>query len=72
MIIVQDHTRVFTLALFGFFAFPVQHFASNHHAVYRRHRTEMAIILLLFLARLAAPHIDFSGARTTELKSLFH
>ncbi len=72
MILVQDHTRVFTLALFGVFVFCANHLISKYHAAYWADRIDVAMILLLFLARLTSPHIDFSGARTTELGGLFH
>ncbi len=70
MFLVEDHTRVFTLALFGAFALFAQHATRNGGPAAALSREQTLILLLLFTARLSAPHVDFSGARVIELHGL--
>jgi hypothetical protein len=72
MILTQDHTRIFTLAMLGAMAVIAQHLLKGYTPERPVAATDAVIIGVLFLARLVAPQMGGGGARLIDFTGFFH
>lgn len=71
-ILTQDHTRIFTLAMFGAMAVIAQHLLKGYTPERPVAKSDAVVIGVLFLGRLVAPQMGGGGARFVEFTGFLH